>query len=219
MTLLAFVDTETTGLDPDRHEIWEVGLIRRDPDDQTDTEYTWRLSVDLGKAEPIALTVGGYYRRQNDPNNHDPDKIAKSPTWFAHQFSELTHGAHLVGANPSFDDAFLKRLLRANGACPGWSYHLVDVEALAAGYLRGRARGLALDGDVLKYPGIIDTSKEVAPPPWSSSDLSRAVGVNPDDFERHTALGDARWARAIYDAVMSPTYVNTNPQLQEAAFA
>jgi len=26
---VCFVDTETTGLDPDRHEIWEVGLITR----------------------------------------------------------------------------------------------------------------------------------------------------------------------------------------------
>lgn len=30
---------------------------------------------------------------------------------------------------------------------------------------------------------------------------NRAVGVDPDDFDRHTALGDARWARAIYDAI------------------
>jgi oligoribonuclease (3'-5' exoribonuclease) len=27
MSGLAFVDTETTGLDPDVHQIWEVGLI------------------------------------------------------------------------------------------------------------------------------------------------------------------------------------------------
>ena len=27
-------------------------------------------------------------------------------------------------------------------------------------------------------------------------------GVDPDDFDRHTALGDARWAKAIYEAVM-----------------
>jgi oligoribonuclease (3'-5' exoribonuclease) len=27
---VCFVDCETTGLDPDRHEIWEVGLITPD---------------------------------------------------------------------------------------------------------------------------------------------------------------------------------------------
>ncbi len=41
---LAFVDTECTGLDPDRHEIWEVGLI------VDDEEHSWFLPVDLAKA-------------------------------------------------------------------------------------------------------------------------------------------------------------------------
>lgn len=30
----------------------------------------------------------------------------------------------------------------------------------------------------------------------------RAVGVDPDRFEKHTAIGDARWAKACYEAVM-----------------
>jgi hypothetical protein len=34
-----------------------------------------------------------------------------------------------------------------------------------------------------------------------SDDLSRAVGVDPDDYYRHTALGDCRWMRDLYDAV------------------
>lgn len=33
-----------------------------------------------------------------------------------------------------------------------------------------------------------------------ASDSGRSA---PEDFERHTALGDARWVRAIYDAVMA----------------
>lgn len=39
-------------------------------------------------------------------------------------------------------------------------------------------------------------------PPWDSNDLSRAVGVDPDLFKRHTAMGDALWAAAIYERVM-----------------
>jgi hypothetical protein len=54
---LAFIDTETTGLDPDRHEIWEIALI---VDDQ---EYQWFLPVDLGKADPIALNIGRFHER------------------------------------------------------------------------------------------------------------------------------------------------------------
>lgn len=186
MTTLAFVDTETTGLNPDVNEVWEVGLILR-AEDGTETEYVWRLPVDLGRADAVALTIGRYYERP--PSVESGGLLPANEV--ARKFARLTHGAHLVGAVPSFDDAFLKRLLRANGACPGWHYHLIDVEALAAGWL-------AAGGDPMELPSTADKCR----PPWDSTELSLAVGVNPADFDRHTALGDARWARAIYDAVM-----------------
>jgi hypothetical protein len=98
----------------------------------------------------------------------------------------LTRGRHLVGAVVSFDEERLRKLLRANGACPEWHYHLIDVEALAVGWIAGadqEAARLAL--------------------PWKSDDLSRAIGVEPpSDEERHTALGDARWAKAIYEKIV-----------------
>jgi len=182
---LAFVDTETTGLDPDLHEIWEVGLILRDTNG-IDGEHTWQLPVDLGRADPIALNIGQFHERREEPMPFVRD--------FARVFADLTRGAHLVGAVISFDEERLRRLLRANGECPMWHYHLVDVEALAAGYLACRYRGLSPDGPH-------DDRHALARPPWDSNRLSLAVGVNPEQFDRHTALGDARWARAIYDAV------------------
>lgn len=183
---VCFVDTETTGLDPERHEIWEVGLILPDG-----TEHLWQLPVDLARADPIALNIGRFHERRvvaamTRYTNGDA-------TWrvdterFARLFAGLTRGLHLAGAVVSFDAERLWRLLRANGECPMWHYHLIDVEALAAGWLRGSLK---------------PTLWEVARPPWKSDDLSRAVGVEPDDFDRHTALGDARWARALYLAVM-----------------
>lgn len=182
MTRLAFVDTETTGLDPDLHEVWEVALIVRD--ECGEREHVWQLPVDLGRADPVALKIGGFHeRRQGGPavtNLRD----------FAREFSRHTHGAHLVGAVISFDEERLRRLLRRHGACPTWHYHLVDVEALAAGWLAGRGTGMSSPQD------------HVHAPPWKSADLSSLVGVDPEDFDRHTALGDARWAKAIYDAVM-----------------
>ncbi|WP_267595512.1 hypothetical protein [Carbonactinospora thermoautotrophica] len=38
--------------------------------------------------------------------------------------------------------------------------------------------------------------------PWRSDELSIACEVEPAPPEdRHTALGDARWARDLYDAI------------------
>lgn len=217
---LAFIDTETTGLDPDRHEIWEVGLIVRH-EDGTEEEHQWQLPVDLGKADSIALNIGGFHDRRWSV--YDDDRYlaasaeeekayeskrarilgAEEPAivpsgWmrdWAEGFVSLTRGAHLVGAVVSFDAERLSRLLRRLGQCPMWHYHLVDVEGLAAGYLAGRHRGLSPEGPT-------DDRAALAAPPWKSEDLSRAVGIDPEQFDRHTALGDARWAKAIYDAVI-----------------
>jgi DNA polymerase III epsilon subunit-like protein len=193
VTALAFVDCETTGLDPGRHEVWEVALILR-RDKRQDDEHVWRLPVDQGSADAVALTIGRFYDRHG--------QVWTDLRPFATEFARLTHGAHLVGAVPSFDDAFLKRLLRANGACPGWRYHLIDVEALAAGWLYGTFGAIQEVGKNPEADGPTQEEAMRALPPWKSDDLSRAVGVDPDEFDRHTALGDARWAKAIYDVVL-----------------
>ena len=198
---IVFVDTETTGLDPDRHEIWEVGLIVPGaiqvvhpdrPDTWETAEFHWFLPVtDLGGADPFALSIGRFHERHPWGSAHAAMKrmvLGETVTdigTFAAQFAHLTHGKHLAGAVVSFDEERLRRLLRRNGRIESWHYHLVDVEALAVGYLAS-----ATDGT------------EALAPPWNSSDLTAALGLHVDESEKHTALGDARWAKAIYEAVM-----------------
>lgn len=175
---LAFIDTETTGLDPDLHEIWEVALFLRTPKDAANGDRwserrVWQLPVDLGRADPVALRIGRFHERRW------PYPAVTELGEFARVFALYTRGAHLVGNVISFDEERLRRLLRSHGACPEWHYHLVDVEALVAGKL-----GIA--------------------PPWTSKDLSEAIGVEvPDIEDAHTAAGDASWAMDLYDAVMT----------------
>ena len=166
---VCFVDTETLGLDPDINPIWEVGLITPDGG-----EHVWQLKVtprDLNLAHPIALEIGKFNDR------YDPDS-ACDPTEFCAIFRSLTKGLHLAGAVVSFDEERLRRMFWKHGLGPGWHYHLVDVENLAAGKLG-------------------------AAPPYKSDDLSARIGVDRSLFAEHTALGDARWAKAMYEAVVS----------------
>lgn len=172
MGSLAFVDTETTGLDSELHEIWEVGLI------VDEKEFVWQLPVDLGRADPVALRIGHFM----EPGRRFAESDLTPQRYFAARFAAETRGRHLVGAVVSFDEERLRKLLRANGACPEWHYHLIDVEALAVGYLAGLGVDLSL--------------------PWNSDDLTERLGLTiPDESERHTALGDARWAKSIYEVI------------------
>ena len=196
MTKLCFVDCETTGLDPQVHEIWELAIIERETVQADDAggeritrraEHVWTLDVErLPMAMPDALRVGRYYERHEAGLGVARAHEAMAPAGIAVDVAQMTAGAHLVGAVPSFDAAFLQTWLAGAGLVHAWHYHLIDVEALAAGWLARHPLG----------PG------SVARPPWDSGELSRAVGVDPDEFDRHTAVGDARWAEAIYDAVM-----------------
>lgn len=162
---IAIVDIETSGLDPERHEIWEVALI------VDDHEYEWMVQPSLKTAEPMALRVNRYYQRR--PGNVS---MWANPFTVATTVARLTDGRHLVGAVPSFDASFLDRFLRRHGECPTWSHRLVCVETLAAGYLRMLPEGLRK--------------------------MAEKLGLVVDEDTHHTALGDCRLARDVFEAVM-----------------
>jgi hypothetical protein len=197
---LVFVDTETDGVHPGR-KVWEVAMVRRDASGESAASFY--VEIDLSTADPFGLRVGRFYERhplglwlsgsgayEDRPEPDDEDTEYVSTREAAYWVARLTHGAHLVGAVPNFDAETLNRLLRQQGLIPGWHYHLIDVEALAVGYLHGQ----------LTVPTRLPISELTLP--WDSDELSRACGVEPPgEEERHTALGDARWAMRLYDAI------------------
>jgi len=193
---LCFIDTETTGVHPDRR-VWEVAMIRRDQEG----EFEWLLQitdVDLSNADPFGLKIGGFYERHVSITGGwetSPADVMmfRTEAEVAKTVEKITRGAHLVGAVPNFDADCLDKMLRRHKLIPAWHYHLIDVEAMAVGYLNAKVAA----GEVF--------ADEVFTPPWNSDDLSRDCGVlPPSDEERHTALGDARWAMRWYDAMTGP---------------
>lgn len=125
-----------------------------------------------------------YMQRYPHPRNYQEGRgAAQGRLVAAVKIQEFTLGAHLVGVNPAFDEEKLAALLRGLKVEPKWNYHKGDVSNIAVGYLAGRGK--------------------VMLPPWKSDVLSRELGVDPDQFERHTALGDVLWAEAQWDAMFS----------------
>lgn len=177
---LAFLDMETISLQRDYRHVWEIGLILPGDNSQPDREFSWFVrDVPLAEADPMSLQMNHFYERYPAPDSgSDSGWLCRGD--LAKLLAPLTAGRSLAGNMVSFDELRLEQMLRANGYAPAWDYHLVDVSALAAGYLIANHQPPAV--------------------PWKSAALARALGVDPDQFEGHTALGDCKLARAMLTA-------------------
>ena len=166
---ICFIDTETTSLDRYTRQVWEVAMLRREPDG-SETGYEAMVDgVDLSEASPASLKIGRFYER------YGLGWDSKTADVVAANVERMTRGAHLIGAVPSFEDTSLAPLLKRHRLAPAWHYHLVCIENILAGWF-----------------GVT--------PPYSSDELSMRIGIDPANFERHTAMGDVLWVRAQWDA-------------------
>lgn len=174
-TALVVVDTETTGLDDQLHEVFEIAAIRRNSDG-TQTRLEFWLPVDLERADPRALELNRYHERLSA--RQERGLSFDDPAHAVAELVELTRGLPILGMNPGFDVRFLTPLILRHGRRPEWHYTPVDVKALIAGALR-------------------------IPPPWRSEELARALRIDPADYARHGAMGDCEYTLDCYDAVMA----------------
>lgn len=141
------VDTETTGLDPDRR-VWEVSLVR-----PTGAELNMLIDYDEADGyveDEESLRIGGFYERWT-PEDAMTEEGAASIV------QQFTGGMHLVGANPAFDAEALAAMMRRCGIEPMWHHRHYDVSAMAAAALKAPIKGLrdtamALGIDTDPYP-------------------------------------------------------------------
>lgn len=189
MSAVAFIDTETAGLDPEFHHVWEIAVI------VDGVEHCWQQRLP-------AYSVVDQWVLDNTRFSQDYNvDTALNQLESFDRFVGLVAGRHLVGACPWFDSERLHRQQLELGRSSEhsdrrlpWHYHLIDIENLAVGYLLGK-------GSQMSSPQDWQT-----PLPWDSAELSRRVGVDPADFEpKHSALTDARWAKAIYEKITEAT--------------
>ena len=189
---LVFMDTETTGLSI-ADDIWEFAAIRREPDGN-ETEFHIFIEHSRSKCERLPTEF------RDDHYSRYLDHLAYTRKQACELIASVFRNGepHVVGAVPNFDTERIVRMVHEHYPAwkLGWHYHLIDVENLAVGYLFAR-----YEANKRIYRELMPAGPASIALPWDSDELSKQIGVDPSQFERHTAMGDARWARAIYDAV------------------
>ena len=138
---LVFVDVETTGLDPERHELLELAAVRVDPHtlEPTDHASVRVRPTRLAAADPKALEVNGY----SDEVWRDAVTLATG----LRRLAPLLEGALVAGHNVGFDWAFLARGYEQAGLpVPAVDYHRLDTASLAWPLFAGaETESLSLD--------------------------------------------------------------------------
>jgi DNA polymerase III epsilon subunit-like protein len=126
---LAFIDTETTGLDPKTSVMLEFAAIVVENGIEA-VRYETKIkptTEELALAHPKALEVNGY----TDEAWVDAPTIEK----VAPYIGAVLDGCVLVGHNVAFDETMLKAHLNAYGIEEDIPYHKIDTITLAYEHL------------------------------------------------------------------------------------
>ena len=123
-TRIAWLDTETSGLDPQRDRIIEIAIIVTDGDlnELDHFEQKIRLSpIDRLAASPRALEINGY----TDEDWYDAPLPCKE-IW--QRVDDMTNGALLGGQNVTqFDSKMIAAEMMRFGLRPRWDRRMADV--------------------------------------------------------------------------------------------
>lgn len=122
---LAILDLETTGLDPQRDEIIEIGLVICDSKDFTIYDQ-WDIKIKPERPEdghPEAYKVNGYCEEdwKDGVTLHQALVL----------LSERTEKATMLSYNVSFDYGFLQAAYKKTGLRDPMNYHRLDLLTLA----------------------------------------------------------------------------------------
>lgn len=124
---LAFIDVETTGTDPDVHEIIELGLVLTKLKDGALTvvdQLDLKIHPErIEAADPVALRINGYT---------EADWLFATTLEDAlKSFADKTDGAVFVAHNITFDNAFIDAAFKKTGIKNTMYFQKMDTLSIA----------------------------------------------------------------------------------------
>jgi DNA polymerase III epsilon subunit-like protein len=166
--LIAMTDVETTGTDPDVHEIIDIGLVLADPA-TFEVVTAWGQRVRPTRPDLMSEETRGI-------NGYDPDgwRDAVSVETALRAYVDLTEGAVFHAWNVTFDWSFVKAGLRRAGIAHRMDYHRICTYSIA-----------------------VDRLRAARLPSTSMDPVAMHLGLGPE-AKPHGALNGARKALEIY---------------------
>jgi DNA polymerase III subunit alpha, Gram-positive type len=165
---IILTDVETTGLDPRRHEIIDIGAIKIDQNLNVLGRFATKVKPQfLGSADPVALKINGY--------SPDAWGCAEHPWTAFHDFHKFSAGEILAGWNVAFEFMFLKDAFQ--------EYQVADIMTSYA-HLRIDLPSIAW----ALIPGLKKFSLNAV----------GAHFYIPPEFEPHTAIGGAEYELEVF---------------------
>lgn len=120
----AFIDIETTGLDPINHEIIEIGGVITTPDLEVIEEFEIKIKPEhIENADPISMKINHY----KEEDWQDAVSFAEGMKLFG----EKTKDAIMVGQNVAFDSGFIENGFSRLKIKNPMHYHKLDTISIA----------------------------------------------------------------------------------------
>ena len=120
---VVFVDVETTGLDPEKDSVVQIGVLRTD---STGATVKSRLDIKVKPTtvmSPEAAAVNGY--------TEEGWVDAVDAETAANMLASIAQGAEFAAHCVWFDHAFCTKLLERNRVRVPWGRRLIDTQTLA----------------------------------------------------------------------------------------
>jgi DNA polymerase-3 subunit epsilon len=160
--IMIVIDTETSGLDPDKYSLLSIGAI--DFEDPARRFYEECHIFDGALVSREALTINGFTDEgiRDSSKMSDAELVKKFISW-ASASSDTT----FAGENPAFDRDFMKKTAQRHGIEWKFAHRTVDLHSIAYGYIQGQGRELPMKnghtgqdlGATLRLVGMSDTRK------------------------------------------------------------
>ena len=182
--LRAFIDVETTGLDPKLHGVWQISGILQRNEEVLET-FCIEQNVFAGQLiDPKALEIGGIdetYLTSRQPAVTGYQELVRSLRRYIDPYNK-TQKAFLLGFNVGFDESFLRVFFKNAGDKYFGSYFwwpALDVAQIACHAMLHRRYQMKS---------------------FKLGNVAAAFGIEVDESRLHDSLYDVELTKGIYEA-------------------